>query len=474
MAQPEGPVTPCTDADGRSESRSIARCATALLSLLLVLHVSPARSDAQAPSRAGAATLAVVGGYLIDGHGGPPVENSVILVEGDRITHVGTVADTEVPDGAEVVDADGRTVMPGLLDAHVHLLLIGHGVYSEYFQRYRHEQNRMREFMVLSAEQLLDAGVTTARDVGAELADAIWVRDAIERGEIPGPQLLVSGPFLQKSTGPTQAFVRWTVDGPEDARAKARRLVEAGVDQLKVVQLGALSEAERDAIAEVARTEDLPIVAHAWGEEEHRMAAAMGAASIEHLGAGPRHVDQFTDRSVRLLAESGVAVVPTMVVSMIYDITEAFPERLDEPRLRTELPEDVYRDVRSSLDEPSHLGYFAGKRRITPHYFEMVRRLRDGGVPLTIGTDSGTPMNFHYESTWQEMALFVEAGFDPMDVLQMATKYNAELFGVEDVGTIEPGKQADLLVIDGNPLVDMSALSGESIVHVISDGRLHR
>ena len=444
--------------------------------LLAVATALPARGAARAQDIGqDAGTIAVVGGYLIDGTGGPPIPDAVVLAEDGRITRVGTVDDTEVPPDAEVVDASGRTVMPGLTDAHVHLFIVGHGDYAEYFRRYHADEDRMREMMAISARELIDAGVTSARDVGAALDDALWIKEEIERGRLPGPRLFVSGPFLQKSTGPLQAFFRWTVDGADDARDKARRLVDRGVDVLKVIQLGQLTPGERRAVADVAHSAGVPIAVHAWLEEEHRMAAEMGAATIEHLGAGPRHTDQFTDASVRLLAESGVAVVPTMVVSKIYEITQAFPERLDHPRLAEDLPDDVHRDVRSSLEHPSRLGYFAGKRKVMDGYGAMVRKLHDGGVALGVGTDSGTPMNFHYESTWQEMRLLVETGLSPMEVIQMATLGNARLFGAaDDIGSVEPGKLADLIVVDGNPLVEMSALHPANVVHVLKGGELVR
>lgn len=446
---------------------------TVALALLVFALLTSGTGPVEAQEETGSERiLAIVGGLLIDGTGGPPVEDAVVLVEGERITRVGTVGDIEVPEGARVVDAEGLTVMPGLTDAHVHLFIVGHGVYSDYFQRYRHDEDRMREMMAISARELVESGVTSARDVGAALEDALWIKDEVAAGRLPGPRLFVSGPFLQKSTGPTQAFFRWTVDGAGDARAKTRRLADAGVDVIKVIQLSDLSAAERDAIAEEAERAGLPIAVHAWGTEEHRMAAEMGAATIEHLGGGPSQIGQFTEESVRLLSSSGVAVVPTMIVSMIYDVTQAFPERLDHPRLRTDLPEDVYTDVRESLRWPSRLAYFRGKRQITPHYFEMVRNLHDGGVVLGVGTDSGTPMNFHYESTWQEMRLLVEAGLSPATVIRMATRDNARLFGAGDeIGTIEPGKHADMLLVRGNPLRDVSVLHPANLVRVLKGGK---
>lgn len=425
------------------------------------------------------ATLAVVGGRLIDGNEGPALQNSVVLVSGSRITRVGTVDDTEIPAGVEVVDADGYTVMPGLSDAHVHTMIVGHGVYDAYFPAYR---DRFREIMPISARELLMSGVTSARDLGAPLRDALWLRDEIEAGRLAGPRLFVSGPFLQATLpagagasydSRVQSSFRWAVDGPEDARAKARRLVDAGVDVLKVIQLDRLTAGERSAIADVGREAGLPIAVHAYSVEEVRMAAEMGAASIEHVGAGRK--PRYPDETVRLMADHGIYAVPTSVVDRVLDLTLAFPERLDAPRLRRDLPEDLYRDVRASLRFFTRLDYFEGDIDDGRNGAEKIPQLFEGGVPLAVGTDSGTPMNFHYESTWREMALLVEYGIPPMKVLTMATREPARLYGVgDDLGTVEPGKLADIIVVDGDPLTDMGSLSPNRVVHVIRDGEVVR
>ena len=416
-----------------------------------------------------AGTTAIVGGYLIDGNEGVPIQNAVVLVEGDRVTHVGTLADTDIPSGARVINAEGRTVMPGLHEAHAHLFIVGHGVYSDYFTRYHYEQDRMRELMQVSARELLMAGVTSARDLGAELEDALWIRDAIEAGEVVGPRLLVSGPFLQKNTGPTQEFFRVTVDGADDARRQARRLIDAGVDLLKVIELGRLSADERAAIAEEAHRAGLHMSVHASSVEEIRAAAEMGARTIEHVGAGASPL--YPEEAIRLMAENNIFWVPTAMVSLVYDVTDAFPERLDDQRLRADLPEDVYADVRQSLEFRSRLGYFRTKRERSPTFGAKVKQAYDNGVSLLIGTDSGTPMNFHYEATWQEMDWFVRFGIPPMKVISMATRYPALAYGIYDQqGTIEPGKLADIIIVDGNPLQDMSALRESNVEWVIKGG----
>lgn len=430
-------------------------------------------------SAAGAQQLAIVGGYLIDGTEGVPIENSVVLVEGDRIVHVGTVDDTEIPRGARVIDANGYTVMPGLNDAHVHTMIVGHGIYDEYFPKY---EPRFREIMPVSARQLLMAGVTSARDLGAPLDDIVWLKNEIEEGRLPGPRLFISGPFLQNSLpagegtsydSSIQDSFRWAVGGARDARRKTRQLIDAGVDLIKVIQIAALSPEEREAIVDEARKAGLHLAVHASTEEEVRVAAEMGAASIEHVGGRP--FPYYPQESVELMASNGIMASVTSVVSRIYDITTEYPERLDNPQLEADLPPELYEDVRNSLDFFSRLNYFAGAKNSNAHHAQKVRQLYESGVQLVVGTDSGTPMNFHFESTVQEMELFVQYGIPPMKVISMATRVPALLYGVYDeLGTIEPGKLADLIVVNGNPLRDMSVLRQNNVVHVIKGGVLYK
>jgi imidazolonepropionase-like amidohydrolase len=181
------------------------------------------------PLAAQTPTLALVGGQVIDGYEGPPIPDGVVLIAGERILAVGSRAEIEVPAGVPTIDTAGMSVLPGLMDMHVHLMILGHADYEHWDTTYL---GRFRdEIMPIAARQLLESGVTTVRDLGAPLDEILHVKRRIERGEIPGPRLFVSGPFIQRA--PYQEYekiVRWGVSGPDDARAKVRRLVEAGVD----------------------------------------------------------------------------------------------------------------------------------------------------------------------------------------------------------------------------------------------------
>ena len=244
-----------------------------LLALCLSLGATPF---------AQARTLALVGGRLIDGFGGPPLANSVILIEGERITKIGTVGTLAVPNDAEVVSTEGMDVLPGLWDCHVHTMLLGHSNYEHWDKTYT--KRFASEIMPAAAHQLLLAGITSARDLGAPLEDSIKVRDRINRGEIPGPTLYVSGPFIQHEPYPGTELFRWGVKGVADARAKVKKIAEAGVNIVKLIDQDQMTMEEVKAVVEEAHARKLPVVAHAHRPEEIRRGLAAGADCFEHTG----------------------------------------------------------------------------------------------------------------------------------------------------------------------------------------------
>ena len=162
---------------------------------------------------------ALVGGTLIDGFGGTPIRNSVIIVEGERIKAIGQVGSLAIPAGAEVISTEGMSVLPGLWDMHVHLMLNGHSDYTHWDSTYIDVFESV--IMPSSAHQLLMAGVTSARDLGAPLEASINVKRRIQNGEIPGPTIYVSGPFIQKAPYPNTEAFRWGVNGAADEIGRA-------------------------------------------------------------------------------------------------------------------------------------------------------------------------------------------------------------------------------------------------------------
>lgn len=413
--------------------------------------------------------LALVGGTLVDGTLRAPLRDSVVLVDGERIAAVGTVETLAVPDGYRVVSTEGMTVLPGLWDMHVHLMINGHADYAYWDRTYL---DRLRDtIMPASAKQLLLAGVTGARDLGAPLEDSIAIREAIARGDIPGPTLFVSGPFLQKAPYPgTEAF-RWGIDSPADARAKVRRLAAAGVDVVKLIDQDQMSEAEVAAIVDEARRHDLPVVAHAHRPEEIRRGLAAGVQGFEHTGlsAAPEYppdvIAALRERTADMSA-GPLFWTPTIEGLWNFPHVVRHHEHIDDDAWHEGLPPEIVADIRRSLEHPERIAYF----QATPQRFPTLRRkfeqLRESGVQLLVGTDSGIPMKFHSDSTWHELEVWVDRlGVDPVEAIRAATWWPAVAMGVSaDYGSIAEGKYADIIAVEGDALRHVALLRDVDIV----------
>ena len=415
------------------------------------------------------ATLALVGGTLVDGFGGPPLRNSVVLIEGERIAAVGQVGQLEVPAGARVVSTEGMTVLPGLWDMHVHLMINGHADYAHWDPAY---VDRLADvIMPASAHPLLRAGITSARDLGGPLEASLSVRDRINAGELPGPTMYMSGPFIQHEPYPgTEAF-RWGVDGVDDARAKVRTLAEAGVDCIKLIDQDQMTMAEVEAVIDEAHAHDLTVVAHGHRPEEIRRAVALGADCIEHTGlsSAPEYpadvVAAIRERTAQM-NRGPLYWTPTVEGLYNYEYTRDNPERLDADCWHLDLPDDVIADIEASIQRPGELPYFQLTPVRRPTLRRKIEQLKESGVVLLVGTDSGIPMKFHCQSTWNEFDVWVnEFDLDAMYAIRAATYWPAKLMGVEEeYGTVTPGKMADVVAVEGNVLRHVALLQDVDVV----------
>jgi imidazolonepropionase-like amidohydrolase len=404
-----------------------------------------------------AAPVALVGGRLIDGFGGPPLANSVILIEGDRIKAIGQVGKLQVPADAEVISTEGMDVLPGLWDAHVHTMLLGHSNYEHWDKTYPARFGS--EIMPAAARQLLLAGVTSARDLGAPLKESIEVRDRIKRGEIPGPTLYVSGPFIQHEPYPgTEAF-RWGVKGAEDGRAKVKKLADAGVNIIKLIDQDQMTPEEVKAVVDEAHKFKLPVVAHGHRPEEIRRGLAAGADCFEHTGLAT--APGYPDDVLKMIAERTAKMslgplfwCPTIEGFLNYQPLLENPEQLDDPAWQAGVPADIVADIKASIAQPGQLSYY----QITPLRAKTVankfKQLQESGVVLLIGTDSGIPMKFHSGSTWKELDAWVnKLGVDSMTAIRAATYWPAVQMKVDkDYGSVSEGKYADIIAVKGDVL----------------------
>lgn len=432
----------------------------------VLLAPAPASAQAQAQTSGQPPTgppIALVGGRIVDGFGGPLIEDGVVVMRDGRVVALGRAGEVAVPPDAEVISTEGMTVLPGLIDMHVHLQLLGHGDYPTWHNLYA---GRMEEMMEVSAGQLLRAGVTSARDLGAPLEEILSVKRRIQSGEVEGPRLFVSGPFIQRA--PYQAYeerYRWGVDGPEDAREKVQTLIDAGVDVIKLIDQDQLTHDEVAAVVRTAHDAGIKVVAHGHRMDEIRVGLEHGVDNFEHTGLGT--APGYAEDVLQALRERNTSLYWTPTVSPLYVMRytgEIFPERLDDPSWREGMPEEVATEIRSSLEHIPRLPYYAlfpSRIPLLPHKFAQ---LRETGIRLMIGTDSGIPSMFHTDSTWREMALWVELGVPPMEVIQAATLWPARFMGQDDLGTLAPGQLADVIAVKGDPLTDMSVLRNVDLV----------
>ena len=285
--------------------------------------------------------LALVGGMLLDGYEVPPVHHAVVLVEGDRIVKVGRVSDTPIPPGYEVIDTRGRTMLPGLIDLHAHLTILGHGDYRRYFTWLAEESDlSLEDIMEISAKQLLEAGVTSAVDLGAPLEVSVRVRDRIARGEIPGPRMWVSGAWVARRTfGGFPSEAQRLVSSPEEASQVVEELAKGGADVIKA--WAGLTREDYDAIVATAHRHGIPVHAHLYDPESLRNALEAGVDVLQHVGSAG--TPPYEPELVRAIVESGRPVVPTGAHRVwVFPATVQFPERLQDRRLKADFPSALY------------------------------------------------------------------------------------------------------------------------------------
>ena len=400
--------------------------------------------------------LAIVGGNLIDGSGGAVVENAAVLIAGERIIEAGPRASIPIPEGAEVRDATGHTIMPGLIDVHDHLASGGYNLSGRWGMDEPLSLANIKTAQVI--EDTLAAGYTTVRDAGG--LDAGF-KMAVEAGLIKGPRLIISVNIMSPTggiedkvsgSGHRKALLGHdplspdgVADGVEGVRAKVRELVRCGADQIKFATTGgasgrpgngpldqayALDEAK--ALVDEAAALGRSTLCHAVGGTGLPIAIRAGAGSIEHgcyLATDPD--------MLKMMADQGAFFTPTFEV---YD----FHSTVSAPHIK----------VRAQALMDIHI--------------ESVELAIKEGVRIVAGTDAG---GFVHGDNARELELMVEKGMSNMLAIQSATGYAAECCGLgKDVGVIAPGKLADILVVDGDPLRNISVLRDRARLLMIMKG----
>ena len=378
---------------------------------------------------------------------------------------MGTVT---IPAGYEIISTEGMSVLPGLWDMHVHLMINGHANYEYWDKKYPPLFQSV--IMPASAKQLLYAGVTSARDLGAPLEDIIAVRNAINEGKIEGPTLYVSGPFLQHKPYPGTEQFRWGINGVADARAKVQRLAKAGVDCIKMIDQDQMTMEEVLAIVDEAHKNNLKVVAHAHRPDEIRRGLKAGVDCFEHTGlaTAPQYPDDIMQMITERTANSGNRLYwcPTVEGLFNYNYNIRYQEHLDDPSWKVGLPDSIVQDIKNSIANSSQLSYFQVTPYRQPTLKKKFEQLKKSGVMLLIGTDSGIPMKFHSQSTWNELDVWVrEMGIEPMDAIRAATYWPATFHGVDNkTGTVSEGKDADIIAVRGDVLRYINLLQKVDII----------
>jgi imidazolonepropionase-like amidohydrolase len=389
---------------------------------------------------------------IIDGAGGV-IEKGWLLVEDSLISGFGPME--QIPSPVETgVDAEdtetmsGKTILPGLIDCHVHLALDGS---PDPMSKIMGMTDPIATIhMVKHGEATLRAGVTTVRDLGSKNFIDLQVRDAVNSGLVKGPRMLCAGQMIC-ITGGHGWQMGCEADGPDAVKRAARKQIKAGVDCLKFMATGGvLTKGSRPGVPQLDREElqagieeahkvSLRTAAHSQGSEGSKNAVLAGIDSIEH-GAS------LSEETIEEMVKRNIFLVPTF----------SAPVNIMAKGTEAGIPKE----------------FVEKSKRVQDEHIRSVFRAKKAGVKIAMGTDAGTPFNRHGENPF-ELVHMSEFGFSAQEVIVSATSRAAELLGLEEkIGMIAPGKLADLLIVEGNPLEDIRVLTDPGrIVAVFKEGR---
>jgi len=388
---------------------------------------------------------------MINGTGAPPLANAIIVIEDDRILSVDSEDTTHIPNGAKNIDARGQWLLPGMIDAHVH-------VSAQEFIPIPPKGDRTAYMTIIAARNLrcaLQAGITAVRDVCGPRMN-LALRTAIERGQMIGPRMVTSGKgiCMTGGHGSGDPSAVHQVDTPQAVRQAVREERRAGADLIKLLtshrtEHPEFSQAEIDAGVDEAHRLGLRVAIHAANFVTTAMAAQAGVDVIEHGSC----IDEAT---MQLMAEKSIVLVPTLWVK--HDLAE----RLSRWKAT---PEKFPWGDANDLDESQR--WF---QRCVDQLPETIALARKHGVRIAAGTDF-VMSDFPWALLPEEIAYLTQLGLTPMEAIESATRVGAEVLGLEkDLGTIEPGKLADLVLVDRNPLEDITALA--EVSWVMQNGRI--
>jgi imidazolonepropionase-like amidohydrolase len=422
--------------------------------------------------RAGAQTKARIvvlkGARLIDGTGRPAIENSVLVIEGDRIMSAGPAAGITVAKDADVRDVSGKTIMPALINLHGHLGLSTNGadVAPQYTQ----------ENVVKQLNKYLSYGIATVASFGQDEDEIFKVRDAQHAGNVSGARVFTAGHGFLEYTGRSNPNDhRYRPQNPEEARADVRELAAHHPDYVKMWVDDGLGHGTKikpeiyQAIIDEAHKQHIRVFAHEYYLGD---AKALLAAGIDGFAHSIR--DQAVDNDVmQTMKAHGVFLIPTLVRDEVLFAYADNLKWLDDPFFKAGYDPAALAFVRSpdnvekGRKDPDIAKYRAGLEMAKKN----LKALSENGVKIAFGTDSGIPTRFPGYFEHRELQLMVEAGLTPMQAIVAATGTNAEILGgAKEFGTLQAGRRADFLVLDANPLADIH--NTEKLAAVWQSGKI--
>lgn len=386
--------------------------------------------------------IAFSGGRVITGNGSV-LENATVQVENNRIVDV-TAGAPELPDNCLTISAEGSTLLPGFIDCHVHICMDGSPDPIAAIMAETQIATTLKAARF--ARETLLGGVTTIRDMGGKDGIDLGIKQAVGDGLIPGPRMLVSGKLICMTGGHGWPVGR-EANGADAVRQAAREQIKAGADIVKLMATGGvltpavepgseqLTEEELKAGIEEAHKAGKKTATHAMGNRGIMNALKAGIDTIEH-GV------YLDEKTVTYMLEHDVAYIPT--IAALYNI--------ETNGVEAGIPDWA---VAKTL-------------KVKPHHIESIRMAREAGVKIAMGTDAGTPFNYHGRNLNEIHLLASYGGLAPLAAIESATRVAADVLGLGDeLGTIEKGKLADLVVVAGNPLNDLEILNDRDHLSVI-------
>jgi len=398
---------------------------------------------------------AVYADALLDPATGETTRDAVVVIDDGRVTHAGKRASTQTPRGAETIDASGLTILPGLIDCHVHLTSLGEGL--DFARELTTPPTLELMRAVRAARRTLEAGFTAVRDAAGSPAG---IKMAIDAGYFPGPRMFVTISALSQTGGHTDSHFMcgadldiplpdrpyMVVDGVEAMRLRVREVIRAGADWIKLCTSGgvlspgdqphhsALTLEEIRAAVEEAATQGRKVMAHAQANAGIKNALQGGVATIEH-GIW------LDGDAIEMMLDGGNALIPTLVA-----------------------PQWVIRHSEAGKMP----AYAADKARVVvKDHTDSIRMAVEAGVKIAFGTDTGVGP---HGTNGEEFLLMQQLGMQPIDCIRSATTVAASTIGMKGVGTLAPGSWGDLIGVPGDPVADLKLLSDPANVHLVVKG----